>query len=102
MHGHAFFYFRDPAFTERIPAEQRQNFMSEDTERAEKLRRLKELIRYAQREAVCQLRENYFDPKALGELVLADLTHFINELFPEGSQPDPLDSEAMDHEAYAR
>src|SRR5439155_25199119 len=100
MHGHAFFYFRNPAYFESIPTEQRQNFVTEDTESAKKLRRLKELIRHAQREAVCQLRQNYPDPKALGELVLADLTHVINELYPEGSQPDPLDREAKDHEAY--
>jgi nephrocystin-3 len=48
------------------------------------------------------MRENYPDPKALGELVLTDLTKVINDLFPEGSQPDPLDREAMDHEAYAQ
>ena len=48
------------------------------------------------------VRENYPDPKALGELVLADLTKVINENWPEGSQPDPLDREAMDHEAYAQ
>ena len=48
------------------------------------------------------MRENYPDPKALGELVLADLTKVINDNWPEGSQPDPLDREAMDHEAYAQ
>jgi nephrocystin-3 len=48
------------------------------------------------------VRENYPDPKTLGELVLADLTKVIKELWPEGSQPDPLDREAMDHEAYAQ
>ncbi len=102
MHGHAFFYFRDPAFIERIPAEQRQNFISEDTENAEKLRRLKELIRHAQAEEVCSLRENYSTPETLGELVLKDFTAVIDALFPEGSKPDLLDREAMDHEAFAQ
>lgn len=102
MHGQAFFYFRDPAFTESILPEQRQNFTTENAESAEKLRRLKNHIRKAQREEVCCLHENYPDPKALGELVLADLTRVIKDNWPEGSQPDPLDREMMEHEAYAK
>src|SRR5207249_5840421 len=47
-------------------------------------------------------REGYANPEALGQVVLADLTKVINENWPEGSQPDPLDREAMDHEAYAQ
>lgn len=34
--------------------------------------------------------------------MLLDLTEVIDRLFPEGSQPDPLDQEAAVHEAYAR
>ena len=102
MHGHAFFYFRDPEFVKTVPPEQHQNFVSENDGSAEKLRRMKELIRHAQSEEVCQLHENYPDPKALGELVLGDLTKVVNDNWPEGSQPDPLDREAMDHEAYAQ
>ena len=48
------------------------------------------------------LRENYRDPKELGQLVFRDLTAVIDRLFPAGSQPDPLDREAATHEAYAR
>ena len=102
MHGHAFFYFRDPKYVEQVPVEKRLDFAAESPGRAEKLKRLKEKIRHAQAEKVCQLRENYPDPKALGELVLADLTKAINDLSPEGSQPDPLTREVLDHAAYAR
>lgn len=102
MHGHAFFYFRDPAFINTVPPEKHPDFVTEDAVSAKKLRLLKETIRHAQVEQVCVLRENFPTPEALGELVLADLTKVVNDLFPEGSQPDPLDREAMDHEAYAQ
>jgi tetratricopeptide (TPR) repeat protein len=102
MHGHAFFYFRDPAFINTVQPDKRLDFVTEDAARAEKLRLLKEKIRHAQVEQVCVLRENYPTPEALGELILTDLTKVINETWPEGSQPAPLDREAMDHEAYAK
>lgn len=102
MHGHAFFYFRDPAFINTVPPDKRPDFVTEDAASAEKLRLLKETIRHAQVEQVCVLRENYPTPEALGELVLTDLTKIINDTWPEGSQPDPLDREAMDHDAYAQ
>src|SRR5208282_3402150 len=98
MAGHAYFYFRDPAYVNSIPEKDRKGFTAENAEDAEKLRNLKENIR----RNGFPVRENYPDPKVLGELVLADLTAVIDKLFPEGSQPDPLDREAMDHEAYAQ
>ncbi len=100
--GHGLFYFRDPAFIANVTPEQRQNFVSEDLESAAKLQRLKELIRNAQREKKCQLREGFSDPKALGELVLADLGKIIDDNWSEGSQAEPLDRDAMDHAAYAQ
>ena len=95
MAGHAFFYFRDPKY---IEAQDKKVFAAENAKDAEKLCALKDRIRQSK----FPVRENYPDPKALSELVLADLTKVINDLFPEGSQPDPLDREAMDHEAYAQ
>jgi tetratricopeptide (TPR) repeat protein len=91
MAGHAYFYFRDPKYVGTLGDE--GNAFA-----AEKLRTLKENIR----RSGFPVRENYPDPKTLGELVLADFTKVINELFPEGSQPNPLDREALDHEAYAQ
>jgi hypothetical protein len=98
MADHAYFYFRDPKYVEQVPAEQRADFLNNDPLSKEKLLALKDRIR----RSGFPVRENYSDPKALGELVLADLTRVINDLFPEGSQPHPLDREAMDHEAYAQ
>lgn len=98
MAGHAFFYFRDPKYIEMLNEADRKTFTAENAKDAEKLHTLKERIRQSR----FPVRENYPDPKALGELVLTDLTRVINELFPEGSQPDSLDREAIDHEAYAQ
>ena len=98
MAGHAFFYFRDPKYVETLSADDKRNFTAENAKDADKLRNLKGKIRQSK----FPVRENYPNPKALGELVLADLTKVINDTWPEGSQPDPLDREAMDHEAYAQ
>jgi len=98
MAEHAFFYFRDPVHVESLAEEAKKDFTAESTEDAERLRSLKERIRASG----FPVRENYHDPKALGDLVLADLTAVIDKRWPEGSQPDPLNREAMDHEAYAQ
>lgn len=98
MAGHAFFYFRDPKYVESLSDTDKKHFTTDNAEDAEKLRRLKERIRQSK----FPVRENYPGPKELGELVLADLTQVVNENWPEGSQPEPLDREAMDHEAYAQ
>ncbi|MGO9531422.1 MAG: DUF4062 domain-containing protein [Syntrophobacteraceae bacterium] len=98
MAGHAYFYFRDPTYVNSISEKYRKDFTAENAKDGEKLRTLKDKIR----RNGFPVRENYPDPKALGELVLADLTKVINDTWPEGSQPDPLDREAMDHEAYAQ
>ncbi len=96
--GHAFFYLRDPAFVESVPRTTRSDFTTEDSASKEKLRLLKQQIRASG----FPVRENCANPEELGELVLADLTKVINESFPEGSQPDPLDRETMEHEAFAQ
>ncbi|MCX5770834.1 MAG: DUF4062 domain-containing protein, partial [Candidatus Hydrogenedentes bacterium] len=98
MAQHAFFYFRDPAYIDTVPPAQRPDFVSEDPASARKLENLKDRIRTSG----FPVRENYPDPKGLGELVRRDICRVIDTLFPEGSQPDPLDREAMDHEAYAQ
>jgi tetratricopeptide (TPR) repeat protein len=98
MTGQAFFYFRDPKYLETLGDTEKKLFTAENTKDAEKLRTLKNKIR----RGGLPVRENYSDPKALGELILADFTKVINDNWPEGSQPDPLDREAMDHEAYAQ
>ncbi|HWR57483.1 MAG TPA: AAA family ATPase, partial [Thermodesulfovibrionales bacterium] len=98
MADHAFFYFRDPFYVERLPEKQRKDFIEEDTQQIEKLHSLKNRIRGSR----FPVRENYPDPKALGELVLKDMTSVINKLFPEGSAPNPLDRDALEHEQFAK
>ncbi|MBN2376146.1 MAG: tetratricopeptide repeat protein [Sedimentisphaerales bacterium] len=98
MAGHAYFYFRDPNFIDTLPEDRRSEYLCEDVDSADKLKTLKRQIRDKQ----FPVRENYPTPEALGELILKDLTAVIDRLYPEGSQPDPLDREAMDHEAYTQ
>jgi tetratricopeptide (TPR) repeat protein len=99
MADHAFFYFRDPAYLEHLPAGANpEDFRSENASAAVRLRDLKERIRASG----LPVRENYADPRALGERVREDLSQVIDRLYPEGSQPGQLDLEAAEHEAFAR
>ena len=98
MAGNAFFYFRDPSYVHILPEQDRKDFISENSEDAAKLKLLKDRIRKSN----FPVRENYPDSKALGDLALADLISVINKRWPEGSEPDQLTREALDHAAYAR
>ncbi|MGR3177950.1 MAG: AAA family ATPase [Candidatus Anammoxibacter sp.] len=112
MTDHALFYFRDPAFIDTLPPDRRIHFQEVPVEeeikklgrkeaalrakeRKEKLKLLKERIEESKLPV-----KRYPDPKALGELVLKELTEIINTLFPEERLPDPLDREAAEHEAF--
>jgi len=97
MAAHAFFYFRDPAY---IPDKQKDFTAegAEDAEKAGKLKGLKERIR----KSGFPVHENYPNPKALGELVLKNLAAVIENLYPKGSAPEPLDREAMEHDVFAQ
>jgi hypothetical protein len=96
---HAFFYFRDPAYLDRLPADtRREDYTCENETARQKLAALKEDIRRSGQ----PLCEPYRDVVHLGERVLADLTALIDRLFPAGSEPDPLDREAAEHESFAR
>jgi tetratricopeptide (TPR) repeat protein len=104
MAERSLFYFRDPKYPASVLAGRRPDFTAEDKESAGKLVRLKERIRDAHRQGrlLEAPRENYPTPEALGDLVLADLTRIIEELYPLDQVPDPLDQEAARHEAYAQ
>jgi hypothetical protein len=111
MADHTFFYLRDPAYVEDKPRDQYREIPTPDeiasvgpqeaergaTERQVKLADLKERLR----SSGLPVREGYRDPRALGELVLADLAAVIERLYPAGSTPDPLEREAAEHEAFA-
>ncbi|HUT31978.1 MAG TPA: DUF4062 domain-containing protein [Planctomycetota bacterium] len=97
MANRACFYFRDPAYIERVPTAQRADFVEEDPPKRAKLAALKQRVRDS-RLAI----EQYRDPQHLGELVLHDLTIAINQEFPETEPPSQLDRDAADHEAFAQ
>jgi tetratricopeptide (TPR) repeat protein len=94
MAGHAFFYLRDPAYVEGKPAEQ---FRESEPGPKDLLTDLKRRICASR----LPVRENYPDPRTLGELVLADLSAVIESRYPAGSEPDPLARETAEHEAFA-
>lgn len=98
MAGRAFFYFRDPEYIESLPENVRDEFRETADQGKVKLAELKDSIRGSG----FPLEEDYPDPQAFGELVLADLTELIDNLYPEGTEPDPLEKEAQEHEAFAR
>jgi len=115
MADHAFFYFRDPAYIDSVPRGEQGDFreipsreemerLGRDRaerraeERKAKLNSLKDRIRTSG----LPVRENYSNPRQLGELVLKDLIKIIDALYPEEAKPDPLDQQATEHEAFAR
>jgi len=67
-------------------------------ERRAKLQTLKDRIRASG----LPVRSDYPNPRALGEIVLRDMTEIIDRLFPAESEPSPLAREAADQEAFAR
>ncbi len=116
MTDHAFFYFRDPAhtpandvFVEALDANESKLLGPHEAEaraavRREKLKNLKQRIRDASDDGKLKYppRENYADPEVLGELVLADFTVLIEQLFPKEAVPDADEREAEAQEAHAR
>jgi tetratricopeptide (TPR) repeat protein len=114
MAGHAYFYFRDPAFLDQVPEAERDAYLelptAEEIEalgpeqaevraaaRRQQLADLKDRIR----STTFPVRDDYADPRALGELVRADLLALVDRLYPPESVPDPLDRAAADNEAHA-
>ena len=99
MAEHAFFYFRDPQYLKKLPKNIDQaDFISEDEASRTKLDDLKKRIRKSK----FPFREDYADPKALAELVLQDLTKVIDKRYPIDEKIDPLERDAIEHEAYAQ
>lgn len=110
----ALFYFRDPHFINAYDQSKASQFIEtiqqsdidrwgitvaqqKLEERKEKLSDLKERIR----QSGLYLKEGFNDPTQLGNWVFEDLRRIIDELYPEGTQPDPLESEALLHENFA-
>ena len=92
MEKHAFFYFRDPAYTAAHPG-----FTEENQLRRDQLTKLKDDIR----KSGSPVSEPFNSTKQLGEWVLRDLSAVIEKLYPEISIPNALDRAEFDHEAYS-
>jgi nephrocystin-3 len=98
MAGRAFFYFREPAYSQSRGAD----FLSETLADAQKQTDLKAVIRTACATKHIPLLETYATPKELAAQVLTQLSAAINAQFPADQLPDPLTREANSHEAYAQ
>src|ERR1039457_2704865 len=86
MAGHALFYLRNPAYLDKLPPDaKREDFTSENSESAEKLRQLKQQIKTSG----FPVRDGYRNPEVLGRVIRRDLTRIINKNWPIGSEPDP-------------
>jgi nephrocystin-3 len=97
MNNRAFFYFRDSSYINSVKNALSGDFRDSDPGQTERLKRLKEKIRTSG----CRLRENYSDPVEVTDYILEDLWKIIDEEYPAGSRPGPLDQEIIDHEQFA-
>ena len=115
MADRAFFYLRDPAYLDSLPSARQRMLREHATEaeirlfgreraegRARERRRKLSALKQLLRESAFPVRDGYADPEELGRLVRRDLTEVIDDLFPAGEEPSPLDREALAHEAFAR
>ena len=93
MEDRAFFYFRDPAWSQKKGGA----YLSEGSAEKQKLEALKDRIRQSGYPVV----EDYPTPEALAERVKEDLWKLIDEAFPASEVPDALAQERMRHEAFA-
>jgi len=107
MKSRAFFYFRDPAYIETLPEDQRDDFReAPSSQEATKLSALKNRIRTSG----MPVHDKYPDPVELGQLVRTDLLKVIDSLAPPPSATvtdeeraiAALDREAEAHDAFAR
>jgi len=96
--GRAFFYFRDPAYSDAKADAGEPGWRSDTAEDRQKLALLRERIAnsgYA-------LVEGLADPQAIADRIEADLWALIERLFPQEEQPDALQKEARKHADYRK
>jgi tetratricopeptide (TPR) repeat protein len=92
MAGRAYFYFRDPAWSEG----KGEGFRSEGEDERARLARLKERIRASPFPVA-----EYATPESLADRITEDLWRLIDAEYPESEVPDELERERRSHEAYA-
>ena len=97
MTEHAFFYFRDPAYLDKVAPDLKEDLVPVSPKDSEKLRNLKDRIR----QIGLRISEDYPDPEAFAEQVLEDLWQVIDGKYPLIDEPSQLDRELAEHEAFA-
>lgn len=95
MTGRAFFYFRDPAYSDAKAAEG-PGWRNENSDERQKLEALKQRIRDSDFPVV----EGLATPLAIAEQIEADLWSLIEEQYPEAVKTDALELEAARHASY--
>ncbi len=113
MAEHAFFYLRDPAYVLSLPEEGRSGFLEvpepeeierfgpEEANRRAEGRKKKLAVLKGRIRAGGFPTKEYRDPQDFGRQVLQELTGVLDRLYPEDDKIDPLDREAVEHEAFA-
>jgi len=93
MTGRAFFYFRDPAWSE---AQSESGYVCETAQEAARLAELKQRIPSSSFPVV----EPLANPQAIAERIETDIWELIEEQFPDLDQADALEKEARKHASY--
>ena len=96
--GRAFFYFRDPAYSNPRADAGEQGWRSDDPSDRQKLEALRRRIKTSGYPVV----EGLPNPKGMADRIKDDLWALIERLFPEGEQPEALEKEARKHTDYRR
>ena len=95
MAGRAFFYFRDPAYSDAKAAEG-PGWRSDNSDERQKLEALKQRIR----DSGFPVVEGLATPQAIAEQIEEDLWSLIEEQYPEAVKTDVQALEAARHASY--
>jgi tetratricopeptide (TPR) repeat protein len=95
MAGHAFFYFRDSAWSS---SQNKQEFICETAVEEESLDALKKRIR----DSGFPVAEQLGDPRAVTDQIATDLWELIEEQYPDRDEVDGLLKEEGKHASYRR
>jgi nephrocystin-3 len=96
--GRAFFYFRDPAWSDPRAEAGEPGWRSDDSADRQKLELLRERIR----SSGYPLMEGLKNPQAIADQIKADLWALIDRQFPESEHSDALQKEERKHADYRR
>ena len=97
MAGRAFFYFRDPAYSDAKASAGEGGWRSDDTQEREKLEQLKQKIRNSGFPVV---EKGLATPQAIADRIEADLWSLIEEQYPDEPKTDVRELEVSRHASY--